>query len=82
MDEASLSLRSEASPSLRSEASYRFSVGIPEPPPAPGDVKKAGTPDIRPKDNALYLDFMQQGMPIPVPGEEGKVRPAAILKME
>ncbi len=72
----------EASPSLRGEASYRFSVGIPEPPPAPGYVKKAGTPDIRPKDNALYLDFMQQGMPIPVPGEEGKVRPAAILKME
>ena len=54
-----------------SDTSYRLSVGALEP-----------APDTRPMDNALYLDFMQQGQSVPVSGEEDSVRPAAILKME
>jgi len=52
-----------------SNTSFRLAVGSLEPAP-------------RPMDNALYLDFMQHGKSVPISGEEGSVRPAAILKME
>jgi hypothetical protein len=58
-----------------SQASFRFSVGTLE--PAQKDL-----PLDKELDNALYLDFMKDGKAVNVPGEEDKVRPAALLKME
>jgi len=55
-----------------SNTSFRLAVGSLEPAPT--------LP--RPMDNALYLDFMQHGHSVNISGEEGSVRPAAILKME